>query len=139
MTQTVIIFLVAALIVGVMFFVILLLTKKPDKQLSRDKYQARWLKIENSLRRDNDASHTLAILNADKLLDMALRERKFKGQTMGERMKAAKAEWSNANHIWSAHKIRNKIAHEPDVHVSYEIALRTLGAFKQGLKDLGAI
>lgn len=139
MTNSVIIFLVAVLIVAVMFFVILFLTKKSAKPLKREKYQSRWLAIESSLKRDNDASHAMAILNADKLLDQALRDRGFKGSTMGERMKAANSEWSKREHVWGAHKIRNKIAHEPDVKVSYEIAARTLVAFKRALKDLGAI
>lgn len=139
MTNSVIIFLVAVLIVAVMFFVIFFLTKKSAKPLKREKYQSRWLAIESSLKRDNDASHSLAILNADKLLDQALRERGFKGTTMGERMKSANNEWSKRDHVWSAHKIRNKIAHEPDVKVSYEIAARALVAFKQALKDLGAV
>ena len=139
MTNSVIIFLVAVLIVAAMFFVILFLTKKSARPLKREKYQSRWLKIESSLKRDNDASHSMAILNADKLLDQALRDRGFKGKTMGERLKAADKEWSKSDHVWAAHKIRNKLAHEPDVKVSYEIAARTLVAFKRALKDLGAI
>jgi hypothetical protein len=58
---------------------------------------------------------------------------------MGERMKIAKDTWSNANAVWTAHKLRNQIAHEPAVVVSYEDARRALGAFKQALKDIGAI
>ena len=58
---------------------------------------------------------------------------------MGERMKAAGKVWSNANHIWGAHKIRNHITHEADVKINYDIARRTLVAYKQTLKDLGAI
>ena len=139
MTNSVIIFLVAVLIVAAMFFVILFLTKKSARPLKREKYQSRWLKIESSLKRDNDASHSMAILNADKLLDQALRDRGFKGKTMGERLKVADKEWSKSDHVWAAHKIRNKLAHEPDVKVSYEIAARTLVAFKRALKDLGAI
>ena len=139
MTSSVIIFLVAVLVVALMFFGILFLTKKSTKPLKREKYQSRWLAIESSLKRDNEASHAMAILNADKLLDNALRERGFKGSTMGERMKAANNEWSKRDHVWGAHKVRNKIAHEPDVKVSYDIAARTLVAFKRALKDLGAI
>ena len=54
-------------------------------------------------------------------------------------MKAAKKTWTNANHVWSAHKLRNKIAHETNVRVSFDETRRALAAFKQGLKDLGAI
>ncbi len=104
-----------------------------------EKYRSEWLSIEQSVARDNQSSCQLAILNADKLLDRALRERGFKGQTMGERMKSAQNSWKNANHVWTAHKLRNRIAHETDANVNYDITLRALEAFKQGLKDMGAI
>lgn len=139
MDSGVVIFLVAVLAIGLVTLVIVILTRRGGSLLNVAKYQTQWLSIESSLKRDEPTSGQLAILNADKLVDMALRERGFKGSTMGERMKSAKDTWSNADHIWSAHKIRNRIAHEPDVKVSYDIAKRALVAYKQALKDLGAI
>lgn len=136
--MTIIIFLVAVLIIGAAIFISIVLTRRGGKVLDTAKYQQRWLKIESSLAKDNPATYQTSILQADKLLDMALKERGYKGQTMGERMKSAQNDWSNANHVWGAHKIRNRIAHEPDVHVTHEIAARALVAFKQGLRDLGA-
>lgn len=131
--------LVAVLIAAVVGVVYLLITSKHGSQLNVQRYQTKWLEIENSVTRDNAASWQLAIINADKLLDQALRERRFRGQTMGERMKSAQKTWKNANHVWSAHKIRNQLAHEVNAKVTYDITLRSLSAFKQGLKDLGAI
>lgn len=133
------IFLFAILIVGVMVLAVVLLTRKRERPLNRQKYQGRWLAIEAGLSRQDEASFSLSVLNADKLLDQALKERGFSGATMGERMKSAKHVWSNADHVWGAHKIRNKVAHEPDVRMTYEIAARSLAAFKTALKDLGAI
>lgn len=131
--------LIAILIIAVVGVIYLSITLKSSSRLNVARYQTKWLEIENSVRRDNPASWQVAIFNADKLVDQALRDRKFKGQTMGERMKAAQKTWSNANYIWGAHKIRNQLAHETDVKISYELTLRSLSAFKQGLKDLGAI
>ena len=131
--------LVAVLIAAVVGVVYLLITSKHGSQLNVQRYQTKWLEIENSVTRDNTASWQLAIMNADKLLDQALRERRFRGQTMGERMKSAQKTWKNANHVWGAHKIRNQLAHEVNANVTYDTTLRSLSAFKQGLKDLGAI
>ena len=131
--------LVAVLLDAVVGVIYLEKKKKNSPQLNVERYQTKWLGIENSVSRDNPASWQLAVLNADKLVDLALRERRFKGQTMGERMKSADKVWRNANHVWGAHKIRNQLAHETDVHLNYETTLRTLTAFKQALKDLGAI
>lgn len=131
--------LVAVLIVAVVGVIYLLFSSKSVPKLNKERYQAKWLEIEHSLKRDTASTYPMAILNADKLLDQALKERRFKGATMGERMKSAHTEWKNPNHVWGAHKVRNQIAHEADTVVSYEIAIRALSAFKQALKDIGAI
>jgi hypothetical protein len=101
------------------------------------KYRSRWLSIEQQLKKGEVSTYQLCVLNADKLLDHALKELGTKGQTMGERMKVTK--WNNANAVWSAHKVRNQIAHEADITIEYAEARRALAGFKQGLKDLGAI
>ncbi len=132
-------FLVGVLVVAVLLVVVMVLTKKGPAPLDVEKYRSRWLAIENQLNRNEMSSYSLTVLNADKLLDQALKERGLKGETMGERMKSAKDKWTNANAVWTAHKLRNQIAHEPDVRVDYDDARRALGAFKQALKDVGAI
>ncbi len=130
-------FLVAILIVGVLIFAVITFKSNSAKQLDVDRYRSKWMQIERKLSRDDAASHQLSVLNADKLLDQALREKGTKGATMGERMKLV--QWSNANAVWAAHKLRNQIAHESDVQVAYDTARRALAGFKQGLKDVGAI
>ena len=132
-------FFVAVLIVGVLLFAVISLTRKGPYALDVDKFRRKWLTIEQQLVRDDIGSYSLAVLNADKLLDQALREYGLKGETMGERMKGAKDIWTNANAIWSAHKLRNQIAHETDAHVDFNDTRRALASFKQALKDIKAI
>lgn len=139
MDTAVLAFLVGILVVALLLVVVMVLTKKGPAPLDIERYRTRWLAIENQLSRSDAATYSLTVLNADKLLDQALKERGIKGETMGERMKTAKASWSNANAVWMAHKLRNQIAHESDVRVEYDDARRALGAFKQALKDIGAI
>lgn len=131
--------LVAVLLLAVVGVVYLVFSSKGNAKLNVARYQTKWLEIENSVSRANEASWQVAIFNADKLLDQALRESRYNGKTMGERMKSAQKVWSNANYVWGAHKVRNRLAHETDVKLSYDITLRSLSAFKQALKDLGAI
>lgn len=137
MDVTLVLFFVAVLLVAVTVFA--LISRARGNSLNVERYRSDWLKIERSLIKDNEASYHLCILNADKLLDRALRESGFKGKTMGERMKSANKTWSNANLVWTAHKLRNQIAHETNVQIQYDTARRALGAFKQGLKDVEAI
>lgn len=138
MDAGILLFFAAILIIagGVLIFIV---RGKIGGTLNVDKYRSEWLKIEQSLVRDNESSYHLAILNADKLLDRALKEHNYRGNTMGERMKSAQKTWRNANVVWMAHKLRNQIAHETNVKISYDTARRALASFKQGLKDLGAI
>lgn len=133
------VFLLVIVLVGVGILFIITHSKGRSQQLDVDRYRTSWLTIERQLVKGEEASSHLVILNADKLLDQALKQRGFKGDTMGERMKSAKDTWTNANNVWTAHKLRNKIAHETDVKVGYDMARRALAAYKQGLKDVGAI
>lgn len=139
MDSSAIFLLLGVLILAVVLILFISIKGKVAPSLNRQKYQTHWLEIENSISRDNLASCQVAIMNADKLLDHALKDRHVKGENMGERMKNAQTLWHNANHVWTAHKVRNKLAHEPGASVSYELTLQTLSAYKQGLKDLGAI
>jgi len=139
MDGTLLAFMIGIVVIGVLLIIVITLTKKGPRQLDVEKYRKKWLAIEAQLKRDEPSSYHLTVLNADKLLDQALRERNVRGETMGERMKTAKDTWSNANAVWSAHKLRNQIAHESDVQVGYDDARRALAGFKQALKDVGAI
>lgn len=139
MNQSIIFFLAALLVFGGLLFAIIGLTKKGAKQLDVDKFRSRWLAIELQLKADQPASFHLTVLNADKLLDLALRDKGIKGETMGERMKNSAQLFSNRDSLWFGHKLRNTIAHETDASVSYDDARRALSGFKQALKDVGAI
>lgn len=139
MDGSVITFLLAILVVGVLVFVAILLTGKRGHHFNTDFYQSRFLEIENSLRQDNPATYVLAIINGDKLLDKAMIEMGIPGKTMGDRLKRGGGRFSNLNAVWRAHKLRNAIAHETDLEVSYKQASNALVIYKQALKDLGAI
>lgn len=132
-------FFAAILIFGGLLFVFISLTRRSPRQLDVDKYRSRWMAIETSLKRDDENSYTLSVINADKLLDQALRERGFAGKTMADRMKQCQGKWTNGNGVWAAHKLRNRLVHETDARVDYERTRQALVAFKQGLKDVGAI
>ena len=134
-----VLFLLVIVLVGAGVLFLVTHGRRNGKALDVERYRRSWMQIESQLIKDQESSYHLAILNADKLLDQALRQRGFKGDTMGNRMKNAQTTWSNANNVWSAHKLRNQIAHETDVSVRYDDARRALASFKQGLKDLRAI
>ena len=133
-------FAIAVVIVGVFVFVAILLTQKKAHSFDMMEYQTDFLAIKNSLVRENELSYNASIVEADKLLDKALCEMGIPGKTMGDRLKkVGREKFSQLNAVWSAHKLRNQIAHEPRFSLDYAQAKRALAAYEQALKDLGAI
>ena len=108
-TVTIIFFFSAILIVGGILFAVISLTKNSPRTLDVEKYRSRWMNLEGQLQRDQEHSYTVCVMNADKLLDQALKDRGISGKTMAERMKQCQGKWTNGNGIWAAHKIRNKL------------------------------
>ena len=129
----------SVLIVGVLVFFAILLSQKKSHIFDMMEYQTDFLAIENSLVKENPMSYNHAIIEADKLLDKALCEMDVPGKTMGDRLKYIGNKFTQLNSVWHAHKLRNQIAHEAGFKADYIQAKRALAAFKQALKDLGAI
>ena len=132
MDQSIVFFFAAIIIAGAIMLIFA--NRKGVNHL-----EVKCLSIEQQLKKDEPSSYQLAILNADKLVDQALRDRGTKGKTMGERMKNSVTLFSDRNGIWTAHKLRNTIAHESDVQITYDQARYALSCFRKALKDLGAI
>ncbi|MBR5027323.1 hypothetical protein IKX64_01895 [Candidatus Saccharibacteria bacterium] len=132
-------FIVAIIIVGALIFVAILLTGKRNYHLNTEFYQSKFLAIESRLQKENPASYTLSIIEADKLLDKALMEVGLVGKTMGDRLKKSNDRFSDINAVWHAHKLRNAIAHDADFEIGFTQAKNALSTYKQALKDLGAI
>ena len=139
MDMSIFFLLIAIVIVGVFVFIAITISANKNAHFDKEKYQTAWLKIENNLTRENPLSYNAAIIEADKLLDRAMNEAGIPGKTMGDRLKNAKTRFTKLNSVWYVHKIRNQIAHEPDFSVDYNQARHALAAYKQALKDLGAI
>lgn len=132
-------FILAILIVAVLIFVAILLTGKRNYTFNKQVYQTKFLAIENKLNQNNAATFMTTVIEADKLLDKAMMEMGIPGKTMGERLKKSGDKFSNLNAVWRAHKLRNALAHESDLEISYKQAYNALQVYKQALKDLGAI
>ena len=69
MSGELIVFLIAILIVGVLIFVAINITKKRPAAFDREEYQTDFLSIENTLTRENELSWNAVVTDADKLLD----------------------------------------------------------------------
>ena len=133
------VFGIAVVIIGVLVFLAILATSRRPHKFNREKDQSDFLAIETSLEKDNRASYNMALISADKLLDRALFETGVNGKTMGDRLKKSGEKFTELNSVWYAHKLRNRIAHEPGFSIEYSAARHALAVYKQALQDLGAI
>lgn len=128
---------IAAALLLVVVAVASTILKRRPKMLNRQKYQQRWDEIQKSCA--NKEMWPLAVINSDKLLDEALKARKFKGKTMGERLVTAQHDLSSNDDVWFGHKMRNRLVHEEVGALKKRDVIRALAGFRQALKDLGAL
>lgn len=128
----------AVLVVGFIFFVFISKGSRRRSRLDRTEFQQRWQRIRH-LESQGESGWQLAIMEADKLLDQALRQSGYGGETMGERLKSAQRTFRSADNIWKAHKLRNRLAHEQDVQLNSLFVGQALHNFEVGLRDLGAL
>jgi nitrate reductase NapE component len=98
---------------------------------------SRWLDVEQKINSGNPGDWRLAILEADIILDDMLREMGLPGDNLGERLKAADPSFFNTlQDAWSAHKIRNIIAHEgASYNLSYNEARRAIDLFEKVFRE----
>lgn len=75
------------------------------------------------------------VIEADNVLNLALQECGY-GGSVGEKLKASGARVRNINDVWSAHKLRNRIAHEPGVKVSDQEARSAVDAIRRAIDEL---
>ncbi len=121
--------LIILMLVGVMAVV----THFTRPRMNKVHFQKKWQSIESA------QLSSLSVIQADSLVDEALRHYGVKGGTMGERLNNATGILRDINGTWSAHKLRNRIAHESSVNVSDKEIARALRQSKKALKDLGAL
>lgn len=123
-----------ALLVGAAGLAIFL--KLKPKKLKPDYYVDHWKQVQGFCR--DKADWPKALEAADKLLDHALKRRRFKGGSMGERLVSAQRKFTNNNAVWFAHNLYKKITSAPQTRLKEDDVKYALIGFRQALRDLGA-
>lgn len=110
--------------------------RRPHK-LNREEFNSKWQAAQGLCAKED--TWPLAVINADKLLDEALKKLKYRGKTMGERMVAAQHEIQDNDSMWFGHKLRNKLVHEDMKKLKKKDVMTALIGLREALKDLGAL
>jgi hypothetical protein len=127
----------AAALVILLLLVIKFIKRRAPKELNAEYFQIRWKGLQKMCA--DKKTWPLAIIDADTLLDEALKKRRVKGKTMGERLVTVQHTLSNNDAVWFAHKLRNKLVHEDLKGLKENEVKEALIGFRQALKDLGAL
>lgn len=135
MTPEKIAFIVAATILG-LFLLVFIVIKAP-KRLKQEKFRRNWRELQARCADKDQWSQ--AIIEADDLLAKALKKKRIKGSSTGERLVAAQRIFTDNDAVWFGHKLRTRIDANPDIHLTKTDVKRALMGLGQGLKDLGAL
>ena len=124
----------AFLVVGVIVAVFLI--RRP-KKLKVDRFVASWKELQGLCR--DKATWPEAVIQADKLLDVALKKRKLRGKTMGERLVSAQRLFNDNDDTWFAHNLAKKLKANNDKPLKESDVRDALMGFRQALRDVGAL
>lgn len=106
-----------------------------------EKENEKWVKAVEHAHSENPSDWRLAIIEADVLLEEALRIGGFHGDSVGEMLKSVEpGDLQNIDAAWEAHKVRNRIAHDgSDFQLNSRETRRTIECFEAVLLELGMI
>lgn len=108
--------------------------------MSKKRVHDTWESIERHFFAGDDNDLKVAIIEADTLLDEALRDAGVPGAQLGDRLKKiSTSNLPNIEEVWQAHKIRNRIAHEADFVLKRDLAERALTVYEKALEHLGVL
>lgn len=136
-------FAVVLVIGGVLLLVIIALLvvlrrliHRPEMHgLTREQIKERWFEIQ-TVADSGSMGAKMAIMEADKLLDGALKSLMMSGDTMGERLKFAGYKYPELRKVWHAHKLRNQLVHETTFEISHGQAKGALREYERALKAI---
>jgi len=131
-----------AAVVGVVLILVVIfgssfVVRRSRRNTKLANFKPRWQEVQKLCAKSE--TWPLAIINADKLVDEALKLIGYKGKTMGERLVAAQRTLTNNDGVWFGHKLRNKLVHEETTKVQKRDVQMALKGLRQALLDLGVL
>lgn len=111
----------------------------PVEEIEAKEKMVQWQVVLNHVNSESPAEWKLGILEADNMLDEILDAEGWRGESLGERLKAMDASGlTSYQDAWEAHKVRNQIAHEgaATMDFSKKMARDTILKFEKVFKEL---
>lgn len=135
MNLTLIAIIIAGLLVTALAAAIVF--KRMPRKLNVEQFVEEWKSLQAHCK--DKTMWSTALKDADALFDKALKRRKFKGKSMGERMVSAQRSITNNDQLWFAHNLAKKVIADPATRLKEADVKAALIGFRQALKDVGAL
>lgn len=99
-----------------------------------------WERVLKLVGSDNPNDWKLAIIEADKILEMVVNTFSVPGDNMGEKMKnIERGDFQSIDEAWQAHKVRNRIAHENNFHLSQRDTRLAINSYEKVFQEFDFI
>ena len=106
------------------------------QEVPRSVRAEKWMLVRKRMESQNPSDWKLAVLEADSILDDLLKRMGYDGEGLGERLKTIEpADFDSLDDVWLAHKMRNRIAHEPESNLTRLDAEKSIALFEKALKE----
>ena len=133
-------------IISIIFFCILLIATVWIRRAvrrwrfgNRNEVVKYWKAVEDLLKRGDATSYRLALIQADAVLDVALKAKAFPGTTTGERLSFATKKYPNLRNTFWARSLRNRLVHEAGIEIKTGEIQRAVAELRRALVTLGAL
>lgn len=104
--------------------------------MNRKKMTASFNEAKALAKSGSAAGRKLAVIEADKLLDHALKSLGVPGETMADRLKVAQYQHPKLQDVWTAHKWRNQLVHEAHFSLSERQTEQAMRDFEAALRSI---
>lgn len=112
---------------------------EPDT-LPREIVAQPWVEVQQKLASPNPADWSIAVIQADAILDKILKASGYIGDTMGDRLKQVNSSELNAiDDVWRAHKLRNRLAHGTEGALSRQEVEEAIRGYEKAFRELNYI
>jgi hypothetical protein len=111
--------------------------RRRHKKLKVKHFTARWQELQKKCA--TRKTWPDALIEADALLHKALKQRRYKGKTTGERLVAAQHDLTSNDKVWFSHKFCQKMKDVDVRTLKKKQVAEALAGFREALRDLGAL
>ena len=100
------------------------------------KYQEYWDTVEDSLNEGVSSGYKIAVIETEKILQMALNDKKFPGKNIGGQIKNAEIVLKNSEKLKYSRAMYDKIVNEPNFDVSSEDIREIESGYYMAISDI---